>query len=253
MVTPNLDITEVLENQTNKYLTINAAIARLEGAGQGVHVDSAAGTAIVLTAVEFYENVLHRVSGGSADFTLTTLGETPTGAVATERFFIVQNSDTTYDCTVQSDGAGTDVVVPQGEIVFLYQTGDDIIDVSPTVTIPAAPTIPYDMAFYFSGTVDAVDQVIAHIEVARTITIPDDFSGSQAYIGTNPAATFVFDIAKNGTAVGTLSISTGGVPTFATTGTTVTMVAGDRLTISGPDPVEATGADIGITLAATVD
>ena len=152
---------------------------------------------------------------------------------------------------MQSDDTGTTVVVPANEIVFCYQTGDNIIDLSPPDA--ATATIPYDMAFYFSGTVDATVQVIAHIEVARTITIPDNFAGSQAYIGTNPAASYVFSIEKNGTAVGTLTYSTGGVPTFNTTGTTVLLVAGERLTIKGPVVVEATGADIGITLAATVD
>lgn len=71
-----------------------------------------------------------------------------------------------------------------------------------------------------------------------------------AFIGVNPAATFTFTIQKNGSAVGTITVTNTGVVTFATTGTTVSFAAGDRMTVVAQAGVD-TLANASFTLRGT--
>lgn len=255
MVSSILRAPEVASSQNNKAATINAAIARLEQATQNTLVNTAMSSETptantwTLTEAEFLSYFRFVASGGGAAMTLETQGSN-TELVATDRFFCVENADTTYNLTVKSDAAGDTVVLAPGDIVLVHQIGDDITTVgAPAVT----PVIPYDVSMYFSGTPTA-SQILAEVEFARTCTIPDDFAGSQAYIGTNPTdATWVMDIQKNGSSVGSLSITTAGAITFATTGTTVAMTPGDRLSFVAPGTVDSTAATFAVTIASTID
>jgi hypothetical protein len=256
MVSPLLAIPEMAASQANKYLTVNNVITALEGAVTGIYVDASVTTssnAITLTEAQFLQHTAFKFSGASANFTVTTQGEN-SQTTPTERLFTVWNADTTYTCTVKSDAAGDTVVIQPGGKTIMLQIGDDVTAVAEAVTVPTTAVTPYDIAFFKAGTCTS-SEVIAHIEVARSCTIPDDFTGSQAYAGTNPSdGDWIFDIAKNGSNIGTLTISTGGVMTFATTGMSAeTFSAGDRISVTAPATVDSTGADLGITLAATTD
>jgi hypothetical protein len=78
-------------------------------------------------------------------------------------------------------------------------------------------------------------EVLADHPVVQAFTIPANFSGSQASVGTNPAATFVLTVLKNGVSIGTVSIGTGGVVTFATvSGLAYNFAVGDLLTVQAP-------------------
>lgn len=73
----------------------------------------------------------------------------------------------------------------------------------------------------------------------ETWTFPANFSGASGRKlsgGTNPAASYSLDVKKNGTSVGTITISTAGAVTFATTGGTSFTLAGgtDELQVVGP-------------------
>jgi hypothetical protein len=94
-------------------------------------------------------------------------------------------------------------------------------------------------------------QVLATIPITRNVWLPDDFVGAKFHCKTNPAATTVISVLKNGTQIGTVSISTSGVATFSTIATgEEAFVAGDTLRIDGPSSADATLADFGITFAA---
>lgn len=70
------------------------------------------------------------------------------------------------------------------------------------------------------------------------VTFAIDFEGAQGSVETVPGSTFVISIRKNGVEVGTASISTDGVYTFASTGAAVVeFEAGDKLTFIGPSAV----------------
>lgn len=255
MTTPILDIVEATASQVNKVATINLMVTDLESAMNDVATDTSTGTTDVDysiatgTPATFFENFIFRLTGtktGAAS--LITPATTPVGLVATKRFFCVEN-ETSQDITVECETAGTQVTLATGLNGLFYQEGVNIIQVA---AAEAAAAVPYDLAL-FQPTVPITDQIIAEFKIPRAITIADDFALSQGYTGVNPTATFVIDIQKNGTDVGDVSFTTGGVPTFTTDATTISLAAGDRLSFVAPTTVDATAANIAITIAATVD
>jgi hypothetical protein len=79
--------------------------------------------------------------------------------------------------------------------------------------------------------------------VGETWTFPANFanaSGKKLSGGTNPAASYVIDVKKNGSSTGTITISTGGAVTFATSGgSSFTLIGGtDELQLVGPGTVD---------------
>lgn len=243
--TPILNINEVGEAQNNKYLTINNAINALAGATNDIFTEAAAGAGPVnLTDNEATRYFAYHFSGGSGAFNVVFPSVINTNNV--KRIFNVVNDDATYSITVKaSTGAGTTVVLAPGESAIIEQNYQDMTLLASGVT--AVVVKPYDIAVFIPGlTTNA--QLVARIVVLRAFEFADDFAGSDAVVGTNPTATATFTIKKNGSSVGTLDISTAGAPTFTTTGTTVSFVAGDTLEIESQATADATMADISISL-----
>lgn len=254
--TPILDIVEIAETQTDRYLTINAAINALETAGNGIEVDTSTGTTTVDysnatgTPATYLGNFFFNLTGTkSGAFDMTLPDVTPVGAIAITRVFAVANT-TGQTVTIQSETAGTSLTLATADSAIYFQNANVIIKISPDAA--SAPTIPYDIAIFQAST-PITDQIIAEIEVGRAITIPDDFAGSQANIGVNATATYVIDIQKNGVDVGDVSFDTSGTPTWTTDAGAITLVAGDLLSFDGQTTVDATIANIAITIVATVD
>jgi hypothetical protein len=109
----------------------------------------------------------------------------------------------------------------------------------------------YDLSVFVQGTM-ADSLHIYSVVMARGVTMPANLSGSYGHVGTNPTSTAALDVQKNGSTVGTISISTGGAFTFTTTsGTSKSFSAGDRLDIFAPGTHDTTLADTAFTLALT--
>ncbi len=97
-----------------------------------------------------------------------------------------------------------------------------------------------------------VGQTVALLGLPIAGLFAANFSGSVGSVGTNPTATALYTVKKNGSTIGTISISTGGVLTFATSGgTTQSYAANDRLTIIAPSPVDAALSDVEFILKGT--
>lgn len=104
----------------------------------------------------------------------------------------------------------------------------------------------YDVCGGVQGVADASTAITTFVAV-RTFTFPTNLSGSKGTVGTNPAtASIALSVKRNGTTFATITISTGGVFTFATT-STPTFVAGDVLTVVTPASLDS-AADIYYTL-----
>ena len=103
------------------------------------------------------------------------------------------------------------------------------------------------ISFFCPVTPDA-SEVLLHYPIVENMTIPDDFTASVGHTLDNPAATFTMDVQKNGSSIGTISVSTGGVFTFATTGTSVSLVSGDRVTVVAPATPDTTIKNFGVTM-----
>lgn len=117
-----------------------------------------------------------------------------------------------------------------------------------TITKPWDDMSPISIVFPFGETIGTYP---IDIPITFTIAIADDFVGANADVRTNPTATAVFTVKKNGSGIGTVTISTGGVATFVTTGAGVSLVATDTLTIEPPAVEDLTLAGVTITFAGT--
>jgi hypothetical protein len=123
---------------------------------------------------------------------------------------------------------------------------------SVTAWVPASVNLlqgnitTYDIGVFFPGQYLA-NQTVLLLPFERTVQFSANFSPSVAACGVNPTASAVFTINKNGTQVATVTFSTGGVATFASSG--ATFDAGDVLTIVGQSSPDATLANVGMTLS----
>jgi VCBS repeat-containing protein len=108
---------------------------------------------------------------------------------------------------------------------------------------------PYDVTSFLAGNPVAYAQVLG-LTFVRAVNFPSNFSGSVGSVGTNPTASAVYTVKRNGSSVGTVTISTSGTFTFSTSGA-VSFASGDRMTIVAPSVQDATLADVAITLAGT--
>jgi VCBS repeat-containing protein len=101
--------------------------------------------------------------------------------------------------------------------------------------------------FFFTFTPEASEVLLLFV-AEQAMVFADDFAGSRGNCGTNPTGSFAMDVQKNGVSVGTITISTGGAFTFATSGSSVSLAAGDVLKVVAPSSADATCANVAISL-----
>lgn len=141
-----------------------------------------------------------------------------------------------------TDGVAYTFVIQDADGVTLQTIDDIIVGEAETDT-----ESQYLVSVTYSGTPGAQGW-LGGAEITHSLLFPIDFDGSAASVGTNPASDYEITVKKNGVEVGTVTFSTAGVATFATTGgTTVSCAFSDRLDFYGPDTVGA-AADMLITL-----
>lgn len=112
----------------------------------------------------------------------------------------------------------------------------------------------YDLLFFFGG-LPVASQPIGRFLVQRSMTLPHNLIGSQVSARVLPtsSAAFAVTYTRDGgapVAIGTLTLATNG--TFTLTGTTVSLVKGDIISIAAPAVADATLQDISITLSASI-
>src|SRR5437764_5775924 len=92
-------------------------------------------------------------------------------------------------------------------------------------------------------------QVVERYIFATPVTFPAGLSGSYGTAGSAATAAAVFAIAKNGTAVGTMSFAAGMTGASFTMASATAFAAGDVLTVTAPSPADATLANLAWTLS----
>ena len=109
----------------------------------------------------------------------------------------------------------------------------------------AAAFVPYDVLYNRTGDALVANEFLLSLPFVRSIAFPANFAGSRGRIeGKNPAATYVVTLLKNGVSCGTISISTGGVFTFASAGgAAVVFTTSDRLLVRGAATPDAALSD----------
>lgn len=178
---------------------------------------------------------------------LTSLTGDATNSGSTVTLAAVGTAGTYTKVTTDSKGrvtAGTTLIA--SDIPALAES--QITNLSTDLASKASATQPYDIPSIFIGQPPA-SQVLLLLTIARPVSFAANFAGSTGSVGTNPAATATFTVLKNGTSIGTASISTGGVVTFTTSGGAAqSFVAGDVLEVTAPATQDTTLANVSITL-----
>jgi len=161
------------------------------------------------------------------------------------------------DLTTSSSNGGVEVDLNGSAVV----TGASKLNFSGTgitVTNPGGgqaniTLTPYYRVGAFATTSPSANEVLLLHPATDAFTLAANLAGSVVKVGSNPAATFALSVTKNGTTVGTISISTSGVVTLTTTGgTTVVFAAGDLLSIVAPATPDASIANLAISLRGTM-
>jgi hypothetical protein len=119
-------------------------------------------------------------------------------------------------------------------------------------TLYATLSQPFDLSAFYPG-VPGGSTIVMRVPVARSITFPANFTGSKFAASANATATTVFDIKKNGSSVGSISIAAGTTTaTFTSSGGAAqSFVAGDVLSIVCPASPDTTLSDPGFVLSGT--
>lgn len=240
-----LGITEIAQNQANRYITLANLLAALEQAANRKFTKAVAGTGpVTLTQTEVTRNVyLELTVGTSSDAFNVVYPDVVDVINSAERIFVVKNS-TLFDATVKATSAGTTVVIRAGGVAWIQQSG---VNMTRLTYYDGGTTAPYDIGCFVPGLPDAGVTCLTFV-ATRAITFADDFLGSRGFVGVNPTATAAFDILRNGSSIGSISISTGGAFTFNTTGAGVSLAVGDRISLTTPSPQDTTLSNVSITL-----
>lgn len=139
----------------------------------------------------------------------------------------------------------------------------NLVWAGPTTGSAAAPTFralvaadlpvqPFDVHAFYPG-LPTASAIVVRIPIARAVTFAANFAGSYFAASANATATTVFDVQKNGSSIGSISIAASGTTaTFTTTsGTSKSFAAGDVLAIIAPGTPDTTLANPGFVLAGT--
>lgn len=154
-------------------------------------------------------------------------------------------------------GSGSEGASALGDLSDVDLTTDapasgDRLEYDGTDWVPVARGVgqPYDISCDYPGTPEA-DEVILRFVATRAYSLNADFAGLQGTIATNPTGSFVLTVKNEGTTIGTITISTGGSYTLATTsGTAKSFAIGEVLTVVAPSSADATAAGIAFTFLA---
>jgi VCBS repeat-containing protein len=116
-------------------------------------------------------------------------------------------------------------------------------------------SLPRYIGCSFPGGPPTATQLLDFFVIPFAGTLPANMAGSYGKIsssGTNPTSSFVITVKQNGSSIGTITINTSGVYTFATSGgTAVTLAAGDLIEFFGPGTPDATAANLVWTIKVT--
>lgn len=133
---------------------------------------------------------------------------------------------------------------------YIVKTSADVtVQTQDNITVGEAASASenqYLVTMTFAGSPGA-QAFMGGASITHTLTFPVNFDGASGDVETAPGSDYIITVKKNGVECGTITISSAGVFTFATTGgATVACVYGDKITFHAP--ASGTATDIMATL-----
>jgi hypothetical protein len=238
MTSPNLAAPHVAAAQNQKEVTINDATDALDLAmTASLSVVCTAGGTISVTTLQAQRNVRFALTGTPAAAFDLQLPAVP-------RLVALVNS--TDQVATIKNATGATVALPAGKQALVYSSGTGVTQVG------AAIADAYDFGMVAFET-PASSAVMGKVVIPRSVTLPADFAGARGDVDTNPDASFEITVTRNGTTVGTITISTAGGFTFATSGgAAVALVAGDVVRFVAPGTADIAIEGIAVTLVGSL-
>lgn len=242
-----------LKNDSSFSVTIDPNGLLLDGLSSSITLGIGAGLEVRTDGTNYFTQP---GSGSGSASPLTTKGDIYThNATVDARLAVGTNGQV---LTANSSAAtGNDWEAP----IALTTTGTSgPATVTPgnpyTLNVPqyaASPSGSYNVAIELLGQPAGSSATLALFVFTETVNFAANFGGSVGTVGTNPTGSQTYTVKKNGSTIGTVTISTGGVVGFTTSGgATESFASGDELTLIGTSgSADATLADVSITLQGT--
>lgn len=242
--------TLVAPTQTNKATTVNDRIQDIENALDDILTKDLGAGNVTLSSAEWAASGAFHFNGtstsgrtitvpaveGTRDITLLDTWTHSASIVRGSTSFTISPGE---GVRVQADGT------TNGLRVIARGTGSGVA----SVAYSAITGRKVKIGFSFESALTS-SEIFGRYVADEAFTIPASLTGSRVSVGTNPAATQVLTLYKNGSSFATLSIATGGTVTI-TAASSTSIVAGDVITADGP-ATAGTAAGVAITLVGTV-
>jgi len=278
-----LNIPQVASNQNQKEVTINNGIAILEASMNDTLAIDMTSAGHALSVDEYTKYFCFRITGNSAEQNLDT--PAPSGTFSGKRVFVVENTGTEAlivrpagedTGTVSVDPGAAVLLKCDGVALTILSSGAAPASGASFVSLADAPhsytgsglkTVRVksteDGLEFFSTynvlryTIIGKPEAAANINLLMTeaCKIPASLTGSQIFTGVIPVdgpIVFNFNKVSGGTvtAIGSISISTAGIPTPTFTAD-VSFAAGDVFQIVTPTTQDSAAADVAMAFAIT--
>lgn len=150
------------------------------------------------------------------------------------------------EIAIRDNGAWVYLVPQSGWLFRVVSESKNYRFVGTTWTLENNST-KYNVAGFFNIAPVASETILRHI-FTENVTFDDEFLNSKGVVLANPSAPFVISVLKNGSLVGSITISPTGVFTYVTTGTTLSFTPGDFIEWVAPATADVTIANGAITL-----
>jgi len=207
----------------------------------------------------------HRVLG---PFTIPTAQWVARGAWAPTTSYaaydVVSNNGSVYLITIPhtsgatfsafaTDGAGHNLYnlllsQPANQLPLGGTPGQRLIKLGTGDFVTEWQTDFVRLALFVAGLPDA-GELVLQFAVADNMTLPVGLSGSVIFSNLPAAAPAIFQINKNGAAIGTIEFAPS-PHVIVSFPAAITFVPGDIITITAPSPQDATLSDVSLTLVA---
>lgn len=248
-----LAIPQLSDGQTQAFTTVNEALAIIEQAMNRKLTVATGNTSQTITIEQMTRNVYFLFNGATGAINITYPSKTEDPATVsspvTARLLVVENGGT-GTITVKTNVTGDTISLIAGEIAMIYIDGANVKKMFSSTGLVGSGGGIITLGGYVAGALPPSTEILRYTFTENT-SFPDNFSGSRGSIGVNPTSAVTITIYKNVTAIGTITISTGGAFTFTTTGSTAeTFAAGDYISLVTGSP-DATAANISYTLKGT--
>jgi hypothetical protein len=247
---PLLRLPEIYETSPQWAQAANDANYALECATNDITIlDMSTGDKL-LGDVEQLRSFLWVTQNVSINRTLT-LSE-KVDLVSEARRFVAISNEGPADLTVKVNSNATwSDTISAGASRLYYIKGNSVRIIGSYGLASTSPSMTYDVSIFVSGQPPVVDEIYRQA-FTQDVRFDGNFLGSRATARINPTANAQFIVKKNGTQVGVVTLTSSGTHTFTTTGgNPVLMAPGSFLTVTPPNPQDASLADVGITLAGT--